>query len=124
MNLYKIIKEEINDFEWIENISPKYTPEVDDVVEITSVGVEDSYLKWLGAYRDKYLDGDYGTKITGRIIDISKDPHGRDIEGVFYIVETNTHDEIYLPYGNYLNVHLQDSYPGLNLLYQSVRIPK
>ena len=114
MNLYKIIKEEINDFEWIENISSKFTPKVGDVVEITNIGSYDTYLKWLGVYKNKYLDGDYGTKITGRVTDISDTP--KEIEGVFYIVETNTHDEIFLPYGDYIH-SLQVSYPRLNLLY-------
>lgn len=113
MNLYKIIKEEINDFEWIENISSKFIPKVGDVIEITNVGSYDTYLKWLGVYKEEYLNGNYGTKITGRIIDVE------DTIDMFYIVETNTQNKIFLPYGG-SKWFVHHSYPGLKLLYQSV----
>jgi hypothetical protein len=129
MNLKKIIKEEMDDLDWIRNIDPNYMEFPKGTqIKITNIGSEEAFLEWLGDFQEDYMDNRYGYRgaIIG-FVDESEYYDDGDVKG-FYIWETNTSDHIYFPYHRYMNdLNKNDhdnygyDYSGLNLEYKIIR---
>lgn len=112
MKIKKIIREEINDFQWITDIDPTeiiFRP--GDRVTVHNVGDEKAYISWLGMYDDDYINGNYGEKITGEVITTQED-EDTNLPSEFLLVEDNTGDQIYFPY----KTKMKDE--GLKLIYE------
>lgn len=98
MNLKRIIKEEINSLQWIMDTDPtEIIFQPGDRVTVHNVGDEEPYISWLGMFGDDYINGNYGEKITGKVID-TYEAGDTDISNEFILVEDNTGDQIYFPY--------------------------
>ena len=116
MNLKRIIREEMDDFDWIKDIdTSKFRPEIGDLIEVRNKGSEEAYLNWLGDYADYWDDGFYGYNIEGEVIPPG-DPSFKD-KG-FNLRETNTGDRIYFPHYEYMLELKEIGTPkGLDLEY-------
>jgi hypothetical protein len=116
MNLKKIIKEEIDDLQWIKDINPEIERfNVGEIIRVHNVGDEEAFLDFLGVWKDEYLRGDFGPNITGRV---SLENH----LGTFgLMVKGRDGDmaEIYFPYPRLIKRYQDNGYyPGLGIGYE------
>jgi hypothetical protein len=102
MNLRKIIREEIEDLDWIKNTDPyNQNPDVGDIIEVHNMGDEREYLPWLGSYRYLYREGQFGDIITGEVVEYLQSNR-------FLLQEQNTgHRIIFPPYEEMENKKLK-----------------
>lgn len=111
MNLKKIIREELDDLDWIKGVSSSaIEPKTGDRVVVMNIGVKRYYIDWLGMYASSYADGIYGDNITGEVI---RDQDRR----LFMLKEENTGNEILFPHYSYM-----EDYYGLDLEYKILNI--
>lgn len=119
MNLKRIIREELDDMDWIRNIdASKFRPELGDSIEVRNKGSEEAYHNWLGDYAGYWKNGDYGYHIQGKVESTSR--MGPNKGKVFVLIEENTGDGIYFPYHEHMSELIQeqpDKYKGLDLQY-------
>lgn len=116
MNLRKIIKEEMDDFDWATGYQ-EITFKVGDRVLVRNVGSREDYIQWLGGYGSDFIRGKYGEEITGTVI---FDGTHSDMS-FFELEEENTMDQISFPYKNSI---LIKNYPNLKLEYYLIDQPK
>jgi hypothetical protein len=63
MNLKKIIKEEMDDLQWIKDINPEIERfNTGEIIRVHSVGDEEAFLDFIGMWKDEYLRGDFGLR--------------------------------------------------------------
>lgn len=110
MNIRKIIKEELGDFDWVRDIKPQAPIELGQEIIVNNLGDEESFIDWLGDYAGEYLEGKYGNPIKGVIRGFAY--HGK----TFAIHEENTGNELWFPTDKHELVIDGD----LNLFYEAV----
>jgi hypothetical protein len=108
MNIKRIIKEEIDDWEWTRgpiNIDIREG----DKIRVHNIGSYESFIQWLGRYSDNYIRGEFGEHITGVVYTIDEDILGLEID---------RDDLVYFP----IKDHLEDLKKtiGLDLLYELI----
>ena len=115
MNLKKIIKEEIGDFDWIRDTDPMYIKFKEfDRVRVHNIGSNSAFIEWLGDYSDGYLNGKYGEYIEGLVRDTED-------ENQFCVLTNPGGDRIHFPYKKTME-HLSNMNPyhGLDLFYEPI----
>lgn len=117
MNLRKIIKEEIDDLQWIRDIkSDDVFFRNGDRVMVHNMGKVNAYVEWLGMFGDDYLLGRYGKNITGEVVDLDDDDHS------FQLSEDNTGHVIAFPYISEIKrISQEGDYMGLDLFYEPIK---
>ena len=119
MNLRKIIREEMDDLQWIRDV------ESDDVffkngdrVMVHNRGKVNAYVEWLGMFGENYLSGDYGKNITGEVVYV--DDYDPDYS--FHLSEDNTGHVIAFPsISEIKRISQEGDYMGLDLFYEPIR---
>jgi len=117
MNLRKIIKEEIDDLQWIRNIkSGDVFFRNGDRVMVHNTGKVNAYVEWLGMFGDDYLLGRYGKNITGEVVNsVDDDDYG------FQLSEDNNGNVIAFPsISGIKNIAKSEPYTGLDLYYEPI----
>lgn len=114
MNLRKIIKEEIDDLQWIRDIeSDDVFFKLGDRVTVYNRGEVNAYVEWLGMFGENYLSGDYGKNITGEVVHVDDDS--------FILFEDNTGHEIAFPsISEIKRISQEGDYMGLDLFYEPI----
>lgn len=120
MKIKKIIREEIEDFQWINDIEPEeieFRP--GDQVIVYNLGREDSFLNWLGLSRTPYSSGRYGKNITGTVVKTYTNSDG--VLREFLLEEKNTKHHIFFPYkSKQEGLNGLIGYVGLNIMYEPI----
>lgn len=111
MNLRKIIRENINDFEWVDDVNEFIDPTKGDNIEVINKGSKEDFLAWLGVYDTQYEKGDFGENITGKVIEVDEK------FGYFTITETNTKTDMVFPSYSKMEWLNGETYEDLNLYY-------
>lgn len=123
MNLKKIIREEMDDLKWIMDANPNEFESSSDLkegdkIKIHNYGDEESFIKWLASYGEKYKKGLYGENITGKITGIIKNDR---YFGDLGVKEENTGDVIYFPHRTNPNIEIiKRAYPNLKIYYELI----
>ena len=113
MDIKKLIREEIEDFDWAINSDPRGTiPQVGDRVVVHNMGDEQAFLRWLGGFAPDYIKGKFGKNIIGDIVEIMDDRH-------ILLKEYYTKQKIWFPtykFMEYLKNNKVD-YKNLDMIY-------
>jgi hypothetical protein len=112
MNIKKIIREELDDWDWTRGPIWMDKVNVGDRIRIHNRGKEEAFLNWLGDYKYRYLLGEYGEDITGVVSKVYPE------EFVLEIGE----DTIFFPYKERVEVIVSTNseYNGLDLEYEFI----
>ena len=116
MNIRRIIREEMDDLQWIKDVdASKFRPKAGDLIEVRNKGNKLAYYNWLGDYVYYLENGSYGYNIQGEVIpETQKAMRGKG----FNIIEHNTGDGIFFPYHEYMSeLGKENLYKGLHLEY-------
>jgi hypothetical protein len=113
MNIKKIIREEVEDeWSWARNSFINSNEiKVGSKIRIHNLGDEESFLSWLGDYKEGFLDGMYGDQIEGVV---------HHIAGNDFSLDTKD-DNIYFPSDEkMLDLNSREDYKNLYIGYELI----
>jgi hypothetical protein len=116
MNLKKIIREEMDEWDWAREpvLFNMEDLKVGDKIRIHNVGDEEAFLKWLGLYSNNYKRGKYGENIEGTIFFMGTNDAQVDCKG----------DIIFFPKSHQIEklstLSIRDRYRGLDIKYELI----
>jgi hypothetical protein len=121
MNIKKIIREELDDWDWARG--PIWVDEVNkgNRIRVHNKGDEDAFINWLGMYSDDYIAGDFGENIEGIVSGVADDEFWLDVVsrgsgfGHYFYFPYKKHME-------YIGMSTGD-YNGLDLGYELIPEP-
>ena len=105
-------QDESDDFDWIRDIKDyDFQPRDGDYIEVINLGIEKSFLDWLGDYSDFYTEGLFGPTIKGKVFLLGGN--------TFELGEMNTNKTIHFPLISFMDRFGESmEYPGLKLMYR------
>jgi hypothetical protein len=116
MNLKKIIREEMDEWDWAREpvLFNMEDLKVGDKIRIHNVGDEEAFLNWLGMYVNLYKRGKYGENIEGIIVTMQVNEGQVDCKG----------DRIFFPKSHQIEklstLSFRDQYRGLDIKYELI----
>jgi len=110
MNLKRIIREELEDLQWMSMGGEPARLLRGERIRVYNIGPEEAYEDWLGYYLDEYKEGRFGNNITGEIIGFDRMS--------FILREDKTGEQIYFP--GYERLEKENEKNGLNLFYEKL----
>jgi hypothetical protein len=115
MNLKKIIREEMDEWDWARGpvLFNMEDLKAGDKIRIHNVGDEEAFLKWLGFYGNPYKRGKYGENIEGTIFFMGTNDAQVDCKG----------DRIFFPKSHQiekLSILYSGEYRGLDIKYELI----
>ena len=118
MNLRRIIREELEDLQWMSMGGEPARLLRGERIRVYNIGSEKAYEDWLGHYLDEYKEGRFGNNITGEIVGFSFHMQSNTDKMSFIIREDKTGEEIYFP--GYERLEKENEKSGLNLFYEKL----
>ena len=118
MNLKRIIREELEDLQWMSMGGEPARLLRGERVRVYNIGPEKAYEEWLSSYLAMYKEGRFGNNITGEIVGFSFHMQSSVDKMSFIIREDKTGEEIYFP--GYERLEKVKEKSGLNLFYEKL----